>query len=519
MRQLNTHIIKNTSVDFQYTGKTDGMVLQQEVADWCRNVLSPTIDSILTEYDQKEELIFIDNISLDVNIGTTDDWEKVLTEGVIYQLKEKIHSKISSGSADITVKTTTADFSEILIYYLKHGILPWHSIIKTSPEFETEINAWLKSISPEELKHFLLSVRDRRSILRFVNLVKQEDFSTLMTLASCKSTQAILSLFEVVQAIIKSISEEKPMQQRLLNDFKEILVSGFGEKQALDLSKKTISAWIYAIKNNYSFDFQKIDTEKINHAEAKIIFSQIQKVMLSKAESKLTSKSKSKLRNTADEREKIHNEKDKQPLQTPTEYQNPDEQISNAENSILFNPEEIIKALETDTEPDKELSAGVFINNAGAIIIAPFLTALFSRTGLMKEGSITDASTALCLVHYCITGNLNPAEFELLLPKILCGAVPETVVDSTFSADEKMTKEADEMLTSVIEYWKAIKDTSVNGLREAFLQRNGKLTFADDYWLLRVEQKPYDMLLEQLPWNISIIKLPWMTHLLKTEWA
>ena len=74
------------------------------------------------------------------------------------------------------------------------------------------------------------------------------------------------------------------------------------------------------------------------------------------------------------------------------------------------------------------------------------------------------------------------------------------------------------MLGSVIEHWVILKNTSIEGLRESFLQRNGKLTFANNEWLLQVEQKPYDMLLQSLPWNIGIIKLAWMRNILKTEW-
>jgi hypothetical protein len=80
-------------------------------------------------------------------------------------------------------------------------------------------------------------------------------------------------------------------------------------------------------------------------------------------------------------------------------------------------------------------------------------------------------------------------------------------------------KEVDEMLLSLIEYWAVLKNTSIDGLRESFLKRNGKLSRLNDEWLLQVEQKPFDMLVQQLPWSISMIKLPWMTHLLKTEWV
>jgi hypothetical protein len=87
------------------------------------------------------------------------------------------------------------------------------------------------------------------------------------------------------------------------------------------------------------------------------------------------------------------------------------------------------------------------------------------------------------------------------------------------SLTKEQIAEADVMLLSVIEHWSVLKNTSVQGLRESFLQRNGKLTLVNNEWLLQVEQKSYDMLLQHLPWSISMIKLPWMKNLLKTEWV
>ncbi len=110
-------------------------------------------------------------------------------------------------------------------------------------------------------------------------------------------------------------------------------------------------------------------------------------------------------------------------------------------------------------------------------------------------------------------------EYELVLPKILCGVAVDHPVDTgKFQVDKTLKKEAEEVLTSVIEYWNILQNTSIDGLRESFLKRNGKLTYDGKDWLLLVEQQPYDMLLQHIPWNISMIKLAWMQQMLKTEW-
>ncbi|HLO95924.1 MAG TPA: contractile injection system tape measure protein, partial [Burkholderiaceae bacterium] len=66
--------------------------------------------------------------------------------------------------------------------------------------------------------------------------------------------------------------------------------------------------------------------------------------------------------------------------------------------------------------------------------------------------------------------------------------------------------------------------TSVAGLREAFLQRQGRLAKdkpradAPPAWRLRVEKRGLDVLLDRLPWGFSTVRLPWMEGVLHVEW-
>jgi len=106
-----------------------------------------------------------------------------------------------------------------------------------------------------------------------------------------------------------------------------------------------------------------------------------------------------------------------------------------------------------------------------------------------------------------------------VLPKLLCGIDIEFPINTNIRITDDQMKEVDEMLLAIIEHWSVLKNTSIDGLRESFLKRSGKLTIENREWLLQIEQRPYDMLLQQLPWGISMIKLPWMKKLLITEWV
>ena len=96
-----TNIIRKESINFQISGNADGMVLQQEITGWCRDVLNPSVDFVLKEYEQIDETIFIDNINLDISLEKIEIWKEGLAEKIIHQLKEKIQSKITSGKNEV----------------------------------------------------------------------------------------------------------------------------------------------------------------------------------------------------------------------------------------------------------------------------------------------------------------------------------------------------------------------------------------------------------------------------------
>ena len=117
------------------------------------------------------------------------------------------------------------------------------------------------------------------------------------------------------------------------------------------------------------------------------------------------------------------------------------------------------------------------------------------------------------------SGSTKTFENEIILNKIICGLAIESVVDTTLKLTKKETNEADNMLKAVIEYWKILKDTSINGLRETFLQRKAKMTIKQDESIeLWVEQKGVDVLLTSIPWGIAMIKTPWMQFFIQCNW-
>lgn len=161
------------------------------------------------------------------------------------------------------------------------------------------------------------------------------------------------------------------------------------------------------------------------------------------------------------------------------------------------------------------------VDNAGLILIAPFLPIFFDALGLLKEKTFTTpqaAEQAALILQYIATGDIEMPEHELILNKILCGIDIDDPLPQQLDIGNLEIDEVNNLLDSVIEHWSALKGTSVRGLRDTFINREGTLAPQQNGWKLYVNRITPDVLIDRLPWSISIIKLPWTNDIINTEW-
>ncbi len=163
----------------------------------------------------------------------------------------------------------------------------------------------------------------------------------------------------------------------------------------------------------------------------------------------------------------------------------------------------------------------IFIPNAGIILAHSFLPRFFGVLELLEGRefkSEADRHKAIHLLHFLATGEDTMPEYELALPKFLCGMPLNLPITYRPQLSGEDKEECEGLLEAVISNWGALGNVSIASLREGFLQRPGKLSKRDTGWLLQVEQQTLDILLDKLPWGIGIVKLPWMEEMLRVEW-
>ncbi|QSQ13870.1 contractile injection system tape measure protein [Myxococcus landrumensis] len=163
------------------------------------------------------------------------------------------------------------------------------------------------------------------------------------------------------------------------------------------------------------------------------------------------------------------------------------------------------------------------VSHAGLILLHPYLSRFFETTGV-KEAKRAELPAdklprAAALLHLLAVGDAEVHEFELDFIKLMLGLKPDAHLPvSSGLLQPSDHEEADALLQAVVEHWKALKNTSVQGLRGSFLRRRGFVREQEHGLLLRVEPQTFDVLLGAIPWGIGTVKLPWMRQPIFTEW-
>lgn len=163
----------------------------------------------------------------------------------------------------------------------------------------------------------------------------------------------------------------------------------------------------------------------------------------------------------------------------------------------------------------------VHVENAGVVLLWPFLVHLLERLDLMTDRRFRDRRSqhrAVGLMQHLATGERRPAEYQLPLAKVLCGMDVNEVLKFGPLVTNEESEECNNLLTATIEHARSFGSISITGLRSAFLIRKGVLRASHDSYQLLVERASHDVLIERLPWGLSWVKLPWMEVSLAVDW-
>ncbi len=192
------------------------------------------------------------------------------------------------------------------------------------------------------------------------------------------------------------------------------------------------------------------------------------------------------------------------------------------ENAVpTSKPLSIIRDDELGLAPVSDVTEEIYIHNAGQVLAAPYLPRLFDMLGLVEEGAFIDrraAERAVHLLQFMVNEQTQSPEYQLPLNKILCGITTGVPICKGIEISDQERETVEQLIQGMIQNWKTIGNTSMSGLRETFLQRDGVLHLKEGMWFLTIEPGTFDMLLDGLPWSFSVIKHVWMDRAIQVTW-
>ncbi len=458
------HIIARQIFELNFNSEQAAKKIPDVVPQLMESEILPRLDQFLSKCCKEGETILIDKLVLDLGSIGIDDFKEVLPGWMILCLENAMQSYITglpTAGQEARILNYSESWIEIFIHFLKYGVLPW----------------WIEDQSLELIEARILTESyDHGDLLTERLFALNSDSLALRRLVMQFSDQFNL---ELIKALFPDDLGLVSFTNHLIP---ETIISEAG------------------------------DTIEIQPDELRIItMSLLWKALLSSgnASDKLSLVS-AVIADLCDEL-KINPEvfSGKLPFSIlPV----------SGKHSVVIGQHIDNKNLAADPQgrPDT-----YFISNAGLVILWPFMEKLYDNLGYLRKGAfmnIEKQERALLVTNFLINGGYDIEEQWLPLNKLLTGWPLPMPVKKYFRITTKERNESLMVLQSVITHWKALKNTSIRGLRETFLWRNGIISSKGQGWQLNVERKTVDVLLDQLPWSMSTIKLPWMDEILFVEW-
>lgn len=197
-----------------------------------------------------------------------------------------------------------------------------------------------------------------------------------------------------------------------------------------------------------------------------------------------------------------------------------EEAVSQVMESLGITPEEET-ILEGSQEDELEVA---LVSNAGLCLLSPWFPRLFAMLSYLDEEKRNFKDTAsriraLFLLQYLANPEeKNYREPELAFNRLLVALPIHVPLPKQIELTEEEKRTADSMLEGVKANWIKMNGTSVNGFRQSFIMRDGRLEQQDEKWLLTVESRVIDILLDTVPWAFRQIRFPWLKKHIQISW-
>ncbi len=491
------HRIRRQSWLIKAGSKEQAFNLRKQVREEWETAILPVIEKAFDELSPNGEVIRFQSINLSLKAELFHEQKEDLQETIYHQIIEQFQNNISghkllNGKGNMPDSRSGEQFEfDNLLHYLLKGTLPWEITNLASGDIQAGFQSTMRNQAGEILSYISSHSLTSDFFFRLLQLVPDGKASYLEPIAEGIRADWGQDLMWIVRELTSKELAYPNLYERLTLA-SEMLVMSLDNKD-----KSSAPDFTFLLRNRHFINDGSEMKEYISALPlTSMFFPGLQDI------------------SDPDLLKSGYTVVDVESVITP----------EGKNNIISGNPDSVdLEKIAALPVSGIDYSQGAMQQNVGLILIHPFIKPLFENTGIISEGSreitLNSLPRAAALLHFIATGNEDVHEFELGFIKVLLGLEPaEPLLISMGLLGDSDRREVDSLLQSVISHWAVLKNTSIEGLRTSFLQRNGILAFNDEQWALSVESKPFDMLLQLLPWSFGIMKFPWMKKPIMTEW-
>jgi len=513
MTGIQTHIIRKQNLKV-HTSVHDAFALKRKM-ELIMTEISPKLNILFDELISENDWLQIDKLDIHIDELSESELDEELQKRIIQSIREKIEAlKYEASSMEVDqqkpfeIVAVHQKTISAFVYFLQNGLFPWWYEPPSHSAFENQILSALADETIANANFLSISgiLQNFDAQFRLTEQFSQNIFLKIAEQLCKKLSSNLFSEIELIQITLNEIAQgqlfgfEKPLL-KVIHRSNIILLQQLLKSN--NYSTLTIlEIWIKSFLSEIQLQTHR--TNELRSYQLERLNKYLEANKISRQPGSIISETKSQFDKAFDH--------------TNDTFSQSKKERKEGINSEFAEWEK--EGLKKNSIADLlEITDGSLVANAGLVIVAPFLPELFRNLGIFENDQLTDTNQAIAIMHYIVHGNLEYREYDVLLCKVLCGLENNEPISIVNHLPENTENEVEQMLTTAISYWTALKSTSPDGLREGFLLRSGKLSHKFDEWFLLVEQKTLDVLLQQLPWTIGFIKLPWMKKMLKVEWV
>lgn len=570
------HIVQKLTIEIGLQDSEHAFALQTKITNDYQKLILNSMNEVFDQLIGEDEVVMVDKLEIDLGAILREEMESELPPKIKKEIEDALGNLLhrarsnknnftavelttSSGdtiSVQVIVQESSRSLFETLVYFLEYGIVPWSADKEQKPGARFLVSEAMIH-HPDELRRVLQKMRSKKYVFRrlafqlpedqlqYLAAILGSDFSSSLEVM-IKSLMEWVTVFikrkasspgtnlssgkvsndlsstktnKINRSIRKESSEErKESSEQRKDSLEESLLTALSFTNLSPASLK-LKIWEETL---YYFASRGTGSENGQGESAKIkylttILEQLLLAAGGKLDELIVDEQKKKLQYSAilkkatEELFRANKKSDTEsPPSLPFLQKNQDDEI-------------------LPVAPDAE--EGIYIKNAGLVILAPYLPGFFRNLGLVEGKEFINEEAkwkAVHLLQWLVDGDKEIVENEdgeiitehdLVLNKIICGLDVAEPVPASVELTGTDKEEGMVLLISIIANWSIIKNSSVYTLRKTFLQKEGRLKKEEDNWQLFIQRdSAVDMLIDKLPWGIAMTKLPWNKAIVYVEW-